>query len=120
MDTNKYKALLATEQARLTKELEAISARTPGVAGDWQAVPEQSDLDTRDDVAEKFEELEERRATEHNLEVRLKEVTAALSRIENGAFGVCEVGGEPIEEDRLTANPAARTCKAHINDLSGN
>lgn len=120
MDTNKYKALLETEQARLTKELEAISTRTPGVAGDWQAVPEKSALDTRDDVAEKFEELEERRATEHNLEVRLKEVTTALSRIDNGTFGQCEVGGEPIEEDRLTANPAARTCKNHLNAISGN
>ena len=120
MDTNKYKVLLETEQARLTKELEAISTRTPGVAGDWQAVPEKSALDTRDDVAEKFEELEERRATEHNLEVRLEEVTAALGRIEGGTFGICEVGGEPIEEDRLTANPAARTCKTHIDDPTGN
>ena len=39
----------------------------------------------------------------------------ALERIEKGTYGICEVGNEEIEEDRLNANPAARTCKAHLN-----
>ena len=32
-----------------------------------------------------------------------------------GTYGTCEVSGEQIEEDRLEADPAARTCKAHMN-----
>ena len=39
-----------------------------------------------------------------------------LKKIEAGTFGVCEISGEPIEEDRLDANPAARTNKANINN----
>ncbi|OHA57468.1 MAG: hypothetical protein A2114_01565 [Candidatus Vogelbacteria bacterium GWA1_51_14] len=120
MDTVKYQAKLEEEKVRLTEELEAIAEHRPEVPGDWQAKPESSDLSTRDDVAEKFEELEERRATEHTLENRLKEVTNALAKIKAGTFGLCEVGNEPIEEDRLAANPAARTCKAHLEDLNGN
>jgi RNA polymerase-binding transcription factor DksA len=51
------------------------------------------------------------------LEVRYNEIKSALKKIEEsapGAYGLCEVGGEQIEEDRLEANPAARTCKAHM------
>ena len=48
------------------------------------------------------------------LEGRLKEVDLALKKIKENAFGTCEVGGEAIEADRLMANPAARTCKKHI------
>ena len=31
-----------------------------------------------------------------------------------GTYGSCEISGEAIEVERLEANPAARTCKAHI------
>lgn len=106
------------EQAELEKELGAIG-RKRSDTGEWEAVPEDAPIETNEDVAEKFEELEERRATEHNLEVRLKEVEAALEKMKNGTYGKCEVSGEEIEEDRLEANPAARTCKRHLNDLNG-
>lgn len=119
MDTTKFAAQLETEKNRLLAELKAIAEKTPGTPGEWQAVPESNGLDTREDVAEKFEELEERRAAQHNLEISLKAVEDALVKIKNGTYGLCEISGEPIELDRLEANPAARTCKAHLNDLNG-
>jgi len=36
-----------------------------------------------------------------------------LKKIEDGTYGICEVGGEEIPEDRLDANPSARTCIEH-------
>ena len=48
------------------------------------------------------------------LEVRYQNVSLALKKIVDGSFGKCEVDGSPIEEDRLDANPAARTCKTHM------
>ncbi len=36
-------------------------------------------------------------------------------RIEDGTYGVCTVSGEEIETERLEADPAAKTCKAHLN-----
>lgn len=119
MDTNKFAARLEAEKSRLITELKTMAEKTMGTPGEWQAVPETAGLDTREDVAEKFEELEERRAAEHNLEISLKAVEDALLKIANGTYGLCEVSGEPIELDRLEANPAARTCKAHLNDLNG-
>ncbi|WP_413771733.1 TraR/DksA family transcriptional regulator [Psychrobacter sp. ENNN9_III] len=40
-------------------------------------------------------------------------VENALSRIENGTYGECEVCGEPIEEKRLEALPYATLCMKH-------
>ncbi len=50
------------------------------------------------------------------LENRWNEVRAALKKIEAGTYGICEISGEPIEEDRLEVNPAARTCKEHMDE----
>jgi RNA polymerase-binding transcription factor DksA len=40
----------------------------------------------------------------------LKDVEAALARLEAGTYGTCERCGEPIGDDRLEAMPAARRC----------
>ncbi len=42
----------------------------------------------------------------------LQEVEDALTRIEEGEFGVCEECGEPIHKKRLDAVPWARYCLA--------
>ena len=42
----------------------------------------------------------------------LADVSAALRRIENGTYGVCEECGEPIAEARLRALPATPFCTA--------
>ncbi len=39
---------------------------------------------------------------------RIREIDDALSRLENGAYGICEETGEPIEEKRLQAIPWTR------------
>ncbi|WP_243738394.1 TraR/DksA family transcriptional regulator [Cellulomonas shaoxiangyii] len=44
---------------------------------------------------------------------RLAEVDAALARLDAGTYGVCAVGGEPIDADRLAARPTATTCVRH-------
>ncbi|MFO0917515.1 MAG: TraR/DksA family transcriptional regulator [Planctomycetaceae bacterium] len=41
-----------------------------------------------------------------------KEVQAAIERLENGLFGLCEACGEPIAEDRLDVIPYARYCSS--------
>ena len=42
---------------------------------------------------------------EENSETVLREIDAALQRIEDGTYGVCEGCGKPIEEERLEAIP---------------
>ena len=40
----------------------------------------------------------------------LAEIEAALARLSDGAYGICEACGAPISRERLAARPAARTC----------
>jgi DnaK suppressor protein len=42
----------------------------------------------------------------------LREIDAALGRVEDGCYGRCERCGGPIPEARLEARPVARTCVA--------
>ena len=43
--------------------------------------------------------------------LRLNKLQAALVRIENGTFGVCQDCGEPISHARLRACPEADDCR---------
>jgi len=43
-------------------------------------------------------------------QAHLAEVDAALARVDDGTYGVCERCGRPIPGGRLEARPTARTC----------
>jgi RNA polymerase-binding transcription factor DksA len=43
---------------------------------------------------------------------KLKELEAALQRMEEGTYGVCEACGQAIEPERLAALPIATLCIA--------
>jgi DnaK suppressor protein len=110
-------ASLVEEKATLERQLSEIGVKDE-TTKDWEAVPENSEAESdENDLADRSEDFEERTATLNTLESRLKEIIHALEKIEkaDGSFGVCEVSGEEIEEDRLRANPAARTCISHID-----
>lgn len=47
----------------------------------------------------------------------ITEIDQALDRIEQGIYGICQVGGEPIPRPRLEAIPWARCCVACANLL---
>jgi len=114
MNTEHFKQKLEEEKARLEGELGAIGANKTD--DNWEA-RNTIDADTAEDteVADKFEELEINEGVVATLEPQLKDVDHALEKIKNGTYGTCETCGAPIEEDRLEANPSARTCKAHMN-----
>ena len=38
----------------------------------------------------------------------------ALERIDGGSYGICEECHEPIEQERLIADPLARICLEHL------
>lgn len=45
----------------------------------------------------------------------LQQVDSALERIDNGSYGICDVCRDPIEEDRLLADPLITVCLDHLN-----
>jgi RNA polymerase-binding transcription factor DksA len=120
MDTNLFKAKLEEELKLVEGELSNIGQVNPEVSNgttDWEAKsPTDMDIDEADEteVADKFEEMQENTAVLDQLETRYNGIKAALQRIKDGTYGTCKVCGQPIEADRLEANPAAETCKAHM------
>lgn len=114
MNTDKFKQLLEAEKASLENDLKRVGRENPDRPGEWEVAPTgETDVEFREDIADQMEEMDEREEVELNLERRYENVVRALEKIAKGTYGVCEINGEPIEEDRLEANPAARTCKAH-------
>ena len=47
----------------------------------------------------------------------VSEIIAALKRIDEGTYGICEGTGNPISRARLEANPWARYCIEHASQL---
>jgi phosphoserine phosphatase RsbU/P len=46
----------------------------------------------------------------------LAEVDAALARVDDGTYGLCEVCHETIEQDRIMADPLVRFCLDHLSE----
>jgi phosphoserine phosphatase RsbU/P len=51
-----------------------------------------------------------------NLFRLLKEIDFALEKIDNGTYGRCEVCKDPIETERLFADPLMTVCIDHLSD----
>lgn len=71
-------------------------------------------------------QLEERRrrletamssgAREGAIAALLSEVDAALERMRDGSYGICEECHDPVEQERLLADPLVRVCIDHLNE----
>ncbi len=117
IDTTHFKILLEIEKEKIEKELATVGRKNPDHTGDWEAVEPEDGRDRADEteVADGIESYENNSAILSELEIRHAEIDTALEKIETGTYGICETGGEEIEEDRLEANPAAKTCKLHMD-----
>lgn len=113
-----FKKKLEEELSAVEANLKSVAVQDPNNPKNWSS--KETEMETMaptadpNEAADKIEEYNEHRAITGELEVRYNDIKAALEKIENGTYGVCEVGGEEIEEERLEANPAARTCKKHL------
>ena len=114
-NTEQYKKALEKELSILETELKSVGRKNPDNPKDWEPVPEAMDIWRSDDseVADGIEAFEDNTAILKDLEIRYNNVKDALKRIEDGNYGICKIDGEPIEKERLAANPAADTCIKH-------
>lgn len=110
------KEKLLAEKSRLESGLSSLGRKNPNVPGDWEALPPDTESDPDQNVeADVMEGFEEAVATQGELEQRLDEVLKAILRIEGDTYGICRECKNPIEPERLSANPAAETCITHRN-----
>ncbi len=100
------KTKLLEEQSRLKEELSRFAK--PVGQDNYETTYQDMGTD-RDDNATEVEEYSDNVALEGALEHQLKEVEAALDRMEQGTYGICEATGQAIPVERLRVYPAART-----------
>lgn len=115
MNIEQYKQKLEEEKVKLESGMGSVGRKNPAVPGDWEAVP--SVMGTEPDLVDQADVItsnESNASLLADLEAQYDTVIAALSRIEKGEYGICEVCSNTIEEARLAADPAATTCIAHV------
>lgn len=104
--------------ARLREERSALRARVSQLTDDMAGFFEASRNSNADDehdaegqtIAYARAQLS---AVTDQARASLQEVEAALARVGDGTYGVCEVCGRPVSAARLQARPTARTCVDH-------
>ncbi len=118
MKTDIYKKKLEEELQNLEKELKGLGIKNFSNNGNWIAVQPEENISPADEneVADTIDDYEINAAILKDLKIRYNNVKLALDKIEKGTYGICEVSGEKISEERLKANPSARTCKEHLNE----
>ncbi|HLC25753.1 MAG TPA: TraR/DksA C4-type zinc finger protein [bacterium] len=107
------KILLARRQSLLEKLVQNKEA-----ADDMSDLTRGDDLDQA--VATRDREMNYMLTNRERMEI--KAIEAALDRIENGTYGICEECSEEIEQKRLEVLPFARYCRdcqTEIENRSG-
>ena len=105
VDTDTARRRLEEERERLV----ALRDRAPEAQ-----TPEPGDVEDQGaDAASLTFNREVNQSVVEQAESDIDEVDAALQRLEDGTYGICEVGGERISDERLEAQPATRHCLEH-------
>jgi len=115
LDKKKIKEKLERERDDLLLQMKDMG-KLNEETGEWETTPEELDFPESDenDKADRFEDFEARSSVMRTLGPRLTNIVKALKGLNKESFGKCEVCKKDIEMARLEVNPAARTCKKHI------
>lgn len=119
IDNSHFKAKLLAEKENLEKELTSVAQVNPSNSEDWEAVKNETQEDTADrtEVADSISNYEGNLSILKKFEIDLADINRALDKIEKGTYGTCEICNQEIEVARLEANPSARTCIAHKEEV---
>jgi len=112
------KKKLLQEKERLEKELHELLERI--ATGEHERVAEMSTFDDHPaDMANETFEREKEMAIEGNIEDLLSKVSAALEKITEGSYGLCDACGTEINRSRLDALPWAAFCRDCQDKIEG-
>lgn len=111
IDLDQYRRRLEDERARLTNAVSFLERENQGSLEDELGEVSASGTDNHlGDTASATYDRELDEGLEEGVQQTLEDIDAALRRIEEGSYGTCEICGEPIGAERLSAIPWARLC----------
>jgi DnaK suppressor protein len=102
-EPEELRAVLDAQRQQLDSQLHEL-----GVEGEAGIVD-----DNFADTAQVSAEQGEQQALSAQLRDQLDEVEKALTRLDEGTYGTCEVCGQPIGDARLEVMPSTRFCIQH-------
>lgn len=100
------KEVLLDEKRKLEEEMGVFTKKNPHIPGDTSTVFPQYG-DEPEDNAHEVEDFITNKSLEEVLGKKLRDVSSALKRIEDGTYGICKFTGKPIGEKRLRARPTS-------------
>jgi RNA polymerase-binding protein DksA len=110
VDTERFRGMLLEERKRVADAIEYLHEETPGSLEDETEEIVGSVDNHLAETASATLDREIDYSLEDNAGHVLAEIDAALERIEEGTYGICETCGEPISEERLEAIPYTTQC----------
>ncbi len=119
LDVEKFQGILVEERDRLRSELKRIDDKAAGRDRLHSQQAGQDFDEPGGDAATETVERAQSMAVGASLREQLDEVTAALGKIENGTYGICDSCGKQITKKRLSVLPWAVLCKECRSGLSG-
>src|SRR5438046_10121070 len=120
IDTQHFRRRLEDERQKVRNAIDYLHKENPGASdestGDLAMGPGDNHLA---DIATETVDREIDYTLEENSGNVLREIDAALKRIDEGTYGTCMAGGEPIEPERLEYLPWATLCAEHARGRRG-
>jgi RNA polymerase-binding transcription factor DksA len=111
IDTDAFRKRLEDERARLTHSAAFLERENPGSLEDELGEIGSGGTDNHlGDTATATYDRELDQGLEEGVQQTLVDIDLALRRIDEGSYGTCEICGEPIGAERLSAIPWARLC----------
>lgn len=104
MNTEQIRKSLEHERQELRSQHEALLIGNDDQENDYGLSQHSADYAT--DLFLRDRNL----ALQRNAEDLIAQIDAALSRLDQGSYGICERCGQPIPEERLEAKPYAAYC----------
>lgn len=102
LDIKGFESILKSEKERVQKNINALKDEVNSIGSE-------DEIDDAEDMAELIINNTTDQALLHQLEAEMVEIDAALERIAQGTYGICEKTLKYIPLERLMANPSART-----------
>ena len=102
LDIKGFESILKSEKERVQKNINALKDEVNSIGSE-------DEIDDAEDMAELIINNTTDQALLHQLEAEMLEIDAALERIAQGTYGICEKTLKHIPLERLMANPLART-----------
>jgi len=111
IDTAEYRKRLEEEKGRLLHAVGFLEKENSRSISDELGELAEGGTDNHlGDTATAMFDRELDEGLEEGAKETLVEIDAALQRIEDGTYGICEGCGKPIGAERLSALPWARLC----------